>query len=43
MAATLVTLATTIGIGVLRIPLVEVMVLIFPVSLALSVWQGPRR
>ena len=43
VAATLVTLATTIGIGVLRIPLVEVMVLIFPVSLALSVWQGPRR
>jgi chromate transporter len=43
VAAALVTLATTVGIGVLRIPLVEVMVVIFPVSLALSVWQGPRR
>jgi chromate transporter len=38
--AALVALATTVGVGVLRIPLVEVMLVIFPISLALSVWQG---
>jgi chromate transporter len=43
VTAALVTLATTVGIGVLRIPLVEVFVVVFPVSLALSVWQGARR
>jgi len=36
-------LATTVSIGVLRIPLVEVLVVIFPVSLALSLWQGASR
>jgi chromate transporter len=42
VSAALVTLATTIGIGVLRIPLVEVLVVMFPVSLALSFWHGAR-
>jgi chromate transporter len=41
--AALVMLATTVGIGVLRIPLVEVLIVIFPISLALSLWQGARR
>jgi chromate transporter len=40
VTAALVTLATTVGIGVLRIPLGEVLAVIFPISLALSVWQG---
>jgi chromate transporter len=40
VTAALVTLATTIGIGVLRVPLPEVLLIIFPISLALSVWQG---
>jgi chromate transporter len=40
VTAALVTLATTVGIGLLRIPLGEVLVVIFPISLALSVWQG---
>jgi chromate transporter len=40
IAAALVTLATTIGIAVLRIPLLEVLVVMFPVSLGLSLWRG---
>ncbi len=43
MTAALVMLATTIGVGVLRIPLLEVLLVMFPVSLALSVWQGSPR
>jgi len=43
MTAALVTLATTIGIGVLRVPLLEVLLIIFPISLALSVWQGRQK
>ena len=43
VAPTLVMLATTIGIGVLGIPLIEVLVVIFPVSLALSLWRGADR
>jgi chromate transporter len=38
-----VMVATTLGIGVLRIPLVEVLVVMFPVSLGLSVWRGKPR
>jgi len=41
--ASVVVLATTVGIGVLRIPLLEVLVAIFPVSLALSLWQSRAR
>lgn len=40
IAAGLVTLATTVGIAVLRIPLLEVLLVMFPVSLGLSVWRG---
>jgi chromate transporter len=43
VTAAIVTLATTVGIGVFRIPLVEVMAVIFPISLALSLWQGRRQ
>jgi len=43
VTAALVMGATAIGIGVLRIPLFEVLVVIFPLSLALSLWQGARR
>jgi chromate transporter len=43
MAAALVVLATTVGIGVLRIPLLEALLGIFPVSLGLSLWQGRAR
>lgn len=39
-AAGLVTLATTLGIAVLRIPLLEVLAVMFPVSLGLSLWRG---
>ncbi len=39
----LVMLATAIGVGVLRIPLFEVLVVIFPLSLGLSLWQGTRQ
>jgi chromate transporter len=36
--------AITIGIGVLRIPLLEVLLAMIPVSLGLSLWQGlPRK
>lgn len=41
VAPACVMLATTIGIGVLRIPLVEVLVVMFPVSLALT-WRRTR-
>jgi chromate transporter len=43
LTAGLVMLATTVGIGLLRIPLVEVLLVMFPVSLALSIWQGAPR
>jgi chromate transporter len=43
VTAALVTLATTVSIGVLRVPLVEALAVIFPISLALSIWQGGRR
>jgi chromate transporter len=43
VTAALVMLATTIGVGVLRIPLGEVLGVIFPLSLALSLWRGTRR
>jgi chromate transporter len=43
VTAALVMLATTVGIGVLRVPLGEVLAVIFPISLALSLWQGARR
>jgi chromate transporter len=38
--AALIVLATTVGIAVLRIPLLEVLLAIFPISLALSLWQS---
>ncbi len=41
--AALVVLATTVGIGVLRIPLLEVLLAVFPVSLGLSLWQSRTR
>lgn len=40
IAPGLVTLATTVGIAVLRIPLLEVLLVMFPVGLALSLWRG---
>ena len=43
VTAALVTLATTVCIGVLRVPLGEALAVIFPISLALSVWRGTRR
>jgi chromate transporter len=43
IGAALVVLATTVGIGVLRIPLLEVLVGLFPVSLGLSLWQARSR
>lgn len=43
VTAALVMLATTVSIGVLRIPLVEVLAVIFPISLGLSLWQGTPR
>jgi chromate transporter len=43
VSAALVVLVTTVGIGVLRIPLLEVLVAIFPLSLGLSLWQGRSR
>jgi chromate transporter len=43
VTAALVMAATTVGIGVLRIPLVEVLAVIFPLSLGLSLWRGARR
>lgn len=36
----MVVLATTVGIGVLRIPLLETLLVMFPISLALSLWRG---
>lgn len=42
VAAAAVMLATTLGIGVLRIPLLKVLLVMAPISLALSWWQGPR-
>jgi chromate transporter len=38
--AALIVLATTVGLAVLRIPLLEVLLAIFPISLALSLWQS---
>jgi chromate transporter len=44
VTAALVIAATTVGIGVLQIPLVEVLLVMFPISLGLSLWQGlPER
>ncbi len=43
IGAALIVLATTVGIGVLRIPLFEVLPAIFAISLALSLWQGRAR
>jgi chromate transporter len=40
LTAGAVMLATTVGIAVLRIPLLEVLLVMFPVSLALSLWRG---
>jgi hypothetical protein len=39
----MVVLATTVGIGVLQIPLLEVLLAVFPVSLGLSLWQSRTR
>jgi len=43
VGAGLVVLATAVGIGVLRIPLLEVLVAVFPVSLGLSLWRSRAR
>jgi chromate transporter len=43
VTAGLVMGATALGLGVLRIPLFAVLAVIFPISLALSLWEGARR